>query len=44
MQQFGRPAAEVDGGSRSKAQLIVGIDFVSPQKGTLGGYVSQAVV
>lgn len=29
MQQFGRPAAEVEGHSRSKAQLIVGIDFVS---------------
>ena len=28
MQQFGRPAAEVEGNSRSKAQLIVGIDFV----------------
>ncbi|KAK8104112.1 uncharacterized protein PG998_011145 [Apiospora kogelbergensis] len=27
MQQFGRPAAEVEGNSRSKAQLIVGIDF-----------------
>jgi len=26
---FGRPAAEVEGNSRSKAQLIVGIDFVS---------------
>lgn len=30
-QQFqqGNPAAEVEGASRSKAQLIVGIDFVS---------------
>jgi hypothetical protein len=30
-QQFqrGNPAAEVEGQSRSKAQLIVGIDFVS---------------
>lgn len=28
MQQYGRPAAEVEGNSRSKAQLIVGIDFV----------------
>ncbi|KAK7962549.1 Heat shock protein Hsp70 [Apiospora aurea] len=28
MQQFGRPAAEVEGNSRSKAQLIVGIDFI----------------
>ncbi|KAH9889178.1 actin-like ATPase domain-containing protein [Xylariomycetidae sp. FL2044] len=27
MQQYGRPAAEVEGNSRSKAQLIVGIDF-----------------
>ncbi|KAK7985230.1 Hsp70 family protein [Apiospora saccharicola] len=27
LQQFGRPAAEVEGNSRSKAQLIVGIDF-----------------
>ncbi|KAH6646859.1 hypothetical protein BKA67DRAFT_524869 [Truncatella angustata] len=27
LQQFGRPAAEVEGQSRSKAQLIVGIDF-----------------
>lgn len=26
---YGRPAAEVEGNSRSKAQLIVGIDFVS---------------
>lgn len=26
---YGRPAAEVEGSSRSKAQLIVGIDFVS---------------
>lgn len=26
---FSRPAAEVEGNSRSKAQLIVGIDFVS---------------
>lgn len=26
---FNRPAAEVEGNSRSKAQLIVGIDFVS---------------
>lgn len=26
-QAFGRPAAEVEGSSRSKAQLIVGIDF-----------------
>lgn len=25
---YGRPAAEVEGNSRSKAQLIVGIDFV----------------
>lgn len=25
---YGRPAAEVEGSSRSKAQLIVGIDFV----------------
>lgn len=30
-QQFQRnPAAEVEGASKSKAQLIVGIDFVSP--------------
>lgn len=29
MAQYGRPAAEVEGNSRSKAQLIVGIDFVS---------------
>jgi hypothetical protein len=36
MQQFGRPAAEVEGNSRSKAQLIVGIDFVrTPQRRTL---------
>lgn len=28
-QQQGNPAAEVEGSSRSKAQLIVGIDFVS---------------
>ncbi|RYP45955.1 hypothetical protein DL768_007774 [Monosporascus sp. mg162] len=27
MGQYGRPAAEVEGNSRSKAQLIVGIDF-----------------
>lgn len=27
---YTRPAAEVEGSSRSKAQLIVGIDFVSP--------------
>ncbi|OTA91360.1 hypothetical protein M434DRAFT_76410 [Hypoxylon sp. CO27-5] len=27
MQPYGRPAAEVEGNSRSKAQLIVGIDF-----------------
>ncbi|KAI2781463.1 actin-like ATPase domain-containing protein [Daldinia loculata] len=27
MQSYGRPAAEVEGNSRSKAQLIVGIDF-----------------
>ena len=27
--QRGNPAAEVEGASRSKAQLIVGIDFVS---------------
>jgi hypothetical protein len=27
--QRGNPAAEVEGNSRSKAQLIVGIDFVS---------------
>lgn len=29
LQQRGNPAAEVEGASRSKAQLIVGIDFVS---------------
>lgn len=28
MGTYGRPAAEVEGNSRSKAQLIVGIDFV----------------
>lgn len=28
MASYGRPAAEVEGNSRSKAQLIVGIDFV----------------
>ena len=28
MAQYARPAAEVEGNSRSKAQLIVGIDFV----------------
>jgi len=31
MAQYGRgPAVEVEGAGRSKAQLIVGIDFVSP--------------
>jgi hypothetical protein len=30
MGSYGRPAAEVEGNSRSKAQLIVGIDFVRP--------------
>lgn len=36
-QQFGRgnPAAEVEGASRSKAQLIVGIDFVSSRMSSL---------
>lgn len=28
-QSFQRPAAEVEGSNKSKAQLIVGIDFVS---------------
>lgn len=37
-QQFraGNPAAEVEGASKSKAQLIVGIDFVSSPTGPLG--------
>lgn len=30
---YTRPAAEVEGNSRSKAQLIVGIDFVSARGG-----------
>lgn len=34
MAQYGRPAAEVEGNSRSKAQLIVGIDFVSIEPST----------
>lgn len=41
---YTRPAAEVEGNSRSKAQLIVGIDFVSTKPRRGASWSWQAVV